>query len=363
MYALNITTNKNETLKPIIEDLHQYYIADNSLKYEYIPPNKMSGCKNCKNLNTTLRTFEYKCCPKAKYKQSPYISSFEISLCDFCYEYVIENTNFPISGKDEYDAWDGLVFPENHNDIVKIQTNNEDDSEEEIKEEDVDDENFCGICHETYKEENKTFKLSCGHKFDTECIIDWLQMPESNGECPICRNNPHKKNNDDDDEFLDEESDDNESIESGEASEPQSSISQIRKERKKLKRYIGKLLNHELFKNRVLNLKLKKKELSNKIKEKKKSINEQVKNVINNIFTEEELLEYKQFEKDVAKLKIDMNKKIPKDNLSYPHLTNKGEKKHILNRRVDGSLNIPCWISYHSKIVRGKLKYPFNYLK
>jgi len=29
--------------------------------------------------------------------------------------------------------------------------NEEDDSEEEIKEEDVDDENFCGICHESYK--------------------------------------------------------------------------------------------------------------------------------------------------------------------------------------------------------------------
>jgi len=112
MYSLNITTNKNETLLPIIEDLHQYYIADNSLKYDYIPPNKMSGCKNCNNLNTTLRTFEYKCCPKAKYKLEPYNSSFNLSLCDYCYEYAMKNTNFPISGKDEYDAWDGLVFPE-----------------------------------------------------------------------------------------------------------------------------------------------------------------------------------------------------------------------------------------------------------
>jgi hypothetical protein len=72
----------------------------------------MTGCKNCNNLNTILRTFEYKCCPKAKYKQSPYISSFKMSLCDYCYEYVMDNTDFPISGIDEYDAWDGLVFPE-----------------------------------------------------------------------------------------------------------------------------------------------------------------------------------------------------------------------------------------------------------
>jgi hypothetical protein len=244
-----------------------------------------------------------------------------------------------------------------------------DNEDTELKEEEINNENFCGICHETYIDKNKTFKLSCGHIFDTECIIDWLQMPESNGECPICRHNPHKNKNDeeeylnedlDEDEDEGEEIDDNESIHS---IQQQSSSSQIKKDKIKLKRYIGKLLNHELFKSRVLNLKTKKKELSNKLREKRKSLNNQLKNIIENIFTEEELLEYKQFEKDVSKLKIDLNKKIPKDNLSYPHLTDKGEKKYILNIRVDRSLNIPSWIPYYQKIIRGNLKYPFNYLK
>jgi hypothetical protein len=239
-------------------------------------------------------------------------------------------------------------------DILKI--NNNDDND--------DNENFCSICHEKFS--SKTFKLSCGHVFDTECIIFWLQIPSSNGECPICRHNPHKIINYDEDDISEiEDEDDIESNISEDINELQteSKSLQIRNEKRKLKRYIGKLLNHELFKSRVINLKEKKKELSNKIKEKKKELNNKLKNLIENILTEEEMLEYKQFEKNVAKLKNDMNKKIPKDNLSYPNLTNKDEKKYILSRRVDGSLNIPMWISYHQKMIQGKLKYPFNYLK
>jgi hypothetical protein len=321
----------------------------------------MSDCKNCNNIGI-LREFEYKCCPKAKYKKDPYLSSFNISLCDYCYQYIMDNTEFPISGRDEYDALDGLVFPE-ENFGVKTNINIEID---EIIQTNIDNENenFCGICHEKFSP--KTFKLSCGHVFDTECIIDWLQIPDSNGECPICRHNPHKIVNNEEDyisEIEDEEDIESNISEDIDELQTESKSLQIRNEKKKLRRYIGKLLNHELFKSRVINLKEKKKELSNKIKEKKKDLNNKLKNLIENIFTEEEMLEYKQFEKNVAKLKNDMNKKIPKDNLSYPNLTNKGEKKYILSRRVDGSLNIPMWIPYHQKMVQVKLKYPFNYLQ
>lgn len=71
-----------------------------------------SGCFNCHVPEATLRTFSYECRPRIKYNIAPYTSSFDLTLCDFCYQYACDNSPFPLFGRDQYDAWDGLVFPE-----------------------------------------------------------------------------------------------------------------------------------------------------------------------------------------------------------------------------------------------------------
>lgn len=71
-----------------------------------------SGCFNCHVPEATLRTFSYECRPRIKYNIAPYTSSFDLTLCDFCYQYACDNSPFPLFGRDHYDAWDGLVFPE-----------------------------------------------------------------------------------------------------------------------------------------------------------------------------------------------------------------------------------------------------------
>jgi hypothetical protein len=71
-----------------------------------------SGCFNCHADEAVLRTFPYEHRPKAKYHRAPFMSEFGLPLCDFCYQYTCDNSHFPLVGRDEYDAWDGLVFPD-----------------------------------------------------------------------------------------------------------------------------------------------------------------------------------------------------------------------------------------------------------
>ncbi len=50
----------------------------------------------------------------------------------------------------------------------------------EIKEEN----NFCCICLQQYKIEEKIVEMYCNHLFHSECIDEWLN---NNPTCPICR--------------------------------------------------------------------------------------------------------------------------------------------------------------------------------
>jgi hypothetical protein len=60
----------------------------------------------------------------------------------------------------------------------------------------LNDNKLCAICHS--QDESKNFStLPCSHLFHSDCIIEWFRLVESNGECPVCRDNPNnkKKNN------------------------------------------------------------------------------------------------------------------------------------------------------------------------
>lgn len=42
----------------------------------------------------------------------------------------------------------------------------------------------CPICFENYHNKSKIYKLSCGHYFDSRCIMSWFLI---NNTCPLCR--------------------------------------------------------------------------------------------------------------------------------------------------------------------------------
>jgi hypothetical protein len=220
-------------------------------------------------------------------------------------------------------------------------------------------DDFCSICHQKYTK--KPFKLSCGHEYDVECIIEWLQMPESEGECPICRYNPHKKS--DVDEINDEINDDDENDDETNITFDMD-IVDYSTEKKKYKQFVYNLLKSDFFNDRIAELLLEKNTLSKKIKERKKEIKQKLKNIINDAFTSEELLEFKNFQKKFKKLEKDVNKMVPKDELAFPLLSEDDDlKKFILNNCIKSKINVPHFISYSNYIIREKLKFPFNFIK
>ena len=42
----------------------------------------------------------------------------------------------------------------------------------------------CTICLEEFKNGGRVVPLACGHEFDEECIVKWL---ETSHVCPLCR--------------------------------------------------------------------------------------------------------------------------------------------------------------------------------
>ena len=69
--------------------------------------------------------------------------------------------------------------------VIIALTDEEFDKIEEIKYEDIDDQNKCNICLDTFEESSKILKLKCGHIFHYDCIKNWLQ--NHNNKCPVCR--------------------------------------------------------------------------------------------------------------------------------------------------------------------------------
>jgi hypothetical protein len=130
-----------------------------------------SGCFNCHVPEATLRTFSYECRPRIKYNIAPYTSSFDLTLCDFCYQYACDNSFFPLVGRDECDAWDGLVFPEeNFNDeFFGTQPLPEDDDSEPF-----------------YDTSNPELMNNLVHQF--EAIPDEFEDIVDDPECIVCWN-------------------------------------------------------------------------------------------------------------------------------------------------------------------------------
>ena len=57
-------------------------------------------------------------------------------------------------------------------------------------------DNNCVICLSSLSDENNEdniFNLECNHKFHTKCIMEWFRS--SNGNCPLCNDNPFQQNN------------------------------------------------------------------------------------------------------------------------------------------------------------------------
>ena len=46
-----------------------------------------------------------------------------------------------------------------------------------------DGDEICAICISTITEKDK-YELECGHRFHTNCIVEWFR--NSNGNCPCC---------------------------------------------------------------------------------------------------------------------------------------------------------------------------------
>ncbi|XP_065060230.1 E3 ubiquitin-protein ligase RNF126-like [Rhopilema esculentum] len=54
----------------------------------------------------------------------------------------------------------------------------------QISQEDVDNELECAVCKDSFVLHEQVLKLSCNHKFHSDCVKPWLQLHDS---CPVCR--------------------------------------------------------------------------------------------------------------------------------------------------------------------------------
>lgn len=57
----------------------------------------------------------------------------------------------------------------------------------------MDDER-CSVCLANLNDNDEhleIMQLECGHKFHKTCILNWFRSQTSNGNCPLCNDNPH----------------------------------------------------------------------------------------------------------------------------------------------------------------------------
>lgn len=56
------------------------------------------------------------------------------------------------------------------------------------------DEERCSVCLANLNDNDEhpeIMQLECGHKFHKNCIVNWFRSQTSNGNCPLCNDNPH----------------------------------------------------------------------------------------------------------------------------------------------------------------------------
>ena len=51
----------------------------------------------------------------------------------------------------------------------------------------------CAICYDDITKGTGRSIMSCGHEFHICCLVQWLQKPGGNGNCPYCRAEPSEK--------------------------------------------------------------------------------------------------------------------------------------------------------------------------
>lgn len=59
-------------------------------------------------------------------------------------------------------------------------------------------EERCSVCLTNLNdndEHQEIMQLECGHKFHSNCIVNWFRSQSSNGNCPLCNDNPHTSQN------------------------------------------------------------------------------------------------------------------------------------------------------------------------
>jgi hypothetical protein len=77
------------------------------------------SCSNCNVTGGVSHAFSYEILIGGSLLPSSDFNFFEIVLCDFCYQYSLSNTSFPLLGCDAEDAMDCLSLPQVHEDLFE----------------------------------------------------------------------------------------------------------------------------------------------------------------------------------------------------------------------------------------------------
>lgn len=56
-----------------------------------------------------------------------------------------------------------------------------------IEPDEYDEHEECAICQDSLGQEQAIFKLSCGHTFHNNCLVNWCEAKQGVITCPLCR--------------------------------------------------------------------------------------------------------------------------------------------------------------------------------